>query len=101
MDQVSLPAEWPIHHTTIADPFPLLDGENYVDRVFITNVPGRPHIVIEDYDRRAAVEPPIGEAQREGVRIRMPDHTLRLARLKVLYVAAKIRFHKELQKKLN
>ena len=120
----------------------LLDGENYVYRVFVTNVPGRPHIVIDDYDQRAAVEPLIGEAQREGVlaipskrfqahhaffqvvmlaynlwrwmkllaghaerqaqqgppvpepqRIRMPDHTLRLARLKLLYVAAKIRFH--------
>ena len=120
----------------------LLDGENYVDRVFVTNVPGRPHIVIDDYDQRAAVESLIGEAQREGVlaipskrfqahhaffqvvmlaynlwrwmkllaghaerqaqqgtpvpepqRIRMPDHTLRIARLKMLYVAAKIRFH--------
>jgi hypothetical protein len=121
---------------------PLLDGENYVYRVFVTNVPGRPHTVIADYDQRAAVEPLIGEAQREGVlaipskrfqahhaffqvvmlaynlwrwmkllaghaerqaqqgtpvpepqQIRMPDHTLRIARLKLLYVAAKIRFH--------
>ena len=120
----------------------LLDGENYVDRGSVTNVPGRPHIVIDDYDQRAAVESLIGEAQREGVlaipskrfqahhaffqvvmlaynlwrwmkllaghaerqaqqgtpvpepqRIRMPDHTLRIARLKMLYVAAKIRFH--------
>lgn len=120
----------------------LLDGENYVYRVFVTNVPGRPHTVIADYDQRAAVEPLIGEAQREGVlaipskrfqahhaffqvvmlaynlwrwmkllaghaerqaqrgtpvpepqRITMPDHTLRIARLKLLYVAAKIRFH--------
>ena len=29
----------------------------------------------------------------EPMRIRMPDHTLRIARLKLLYVAAKIRFH--------
>jgi hypothetical protein len=120
----------------------LLDGENYVYRVFVTNVPGRPHTVIADYDQRAAVEPLIGEAQREGVlaipskrfqshhaffqvvmlaynlwrwmkllaghaerqaqrgtpvpepqRIRLPDHTLRIARLKLLYVAAKICFH--------
>jgi len=120
----------------------LLDGENYLYRVFVTNVPGRPHTVIEDYDQRADVENLIGEAQREGVlaipskrfqthhaffqvvmlaynlwrwmkllaghaerqaqegkpvpepqRIRMPDHTLRIARLKLLYVAAKIRFH--------
>jgi len=120
----------------------LLEGENYLYRVFVTNVPGRPHTVIEDYDQRAAVEPLIGEAQREGVlaipskrfqshhaffqvvmlaynlwrwmkllaghaerqaqqgtplpesqQIRMPDHTLRIARLKLLYVAAKICFH--------
>lgn len=120
----------------------LLDGENYVYRVFVTNVPGRPHTVIEEYDQRADVENLIGEAQREGVlaipskrfqthhaffqlvmlaynlwrwmkllaghaerqaqqgqpvpepqRIRMPDHTLRIARLKLLYVAAKICFH--------
>jgi Transposase DDE domain group 1 len=121
---------------------PLLEGEQYLYRVFVTNVPGRPHTVIADYDQRAAVEPLIGEAQREGVlaipskrfqahhaffqvvmlaynlwrwmkllaghaarqaqrgqpvpapqRIAMPDHTLRIARLKLLYVAAKIRFH--------
>ena len=120
----------------------LLDGENYVYRVFVTNVPGRPHTVIADYDQRAAVEPLIGEAQREGLlaipskrfqshhaffqvvmlaynlwrwmkllaghaerqaqrgtpvpepqRIRLPDHTLRIARLKLLYVAAKLCFH--------
>jgi hypothetical protein len=116
--------------------------EQYVYRVFVTNAPGRPHAVIEEYDQRADVENLIGEAQREGVlaipskrfqthhaffqlvmlaynlwrwmkllaghaeqqaqqgtpvpeplRIRMPDHTLRIARLKLLYVAAKIRFH--------
>jgi hypothetical protein len=121
---------------------PLLDGEHYTYRVFVTNVSDRPHTVIEDYDQRAAVKPLIGEAQREGVlaipskrfqahhaffqlvmlaynlwrwmkllaghaerqaqqgtpvpepqRIRMPDHTVRIARLKMLYVAAKIRFH--------
>jgi len=121
---------------------PLLEGEKYVYRVFVTNVPGRPHTVIDDYDQRAAVEPLIGEAQREGIlaipskrfqahhaffqvvmlaynlwrwmkrlaghaerqaqqgtpvpepqRIRMPDHTLRIARLKLLFVAAKICFH--------
>jgi hypothetical protein len=121
---------------------PLLEGERYLYRVFVTNVPGRPHLVIADYDQRAAVEPLIGEAQREGIlaipskrfqahhaffqvvmlaynlwrwmkllagyaerqaqqgtpvpapqRIRLPDHTLRIARLKLLYVAAKICFH--------
>jgi hypothetical protein len=120
----------------------LLEGEKYLYRVFVTNVPGRPHTVIADYDQRAAVEPLIGEAQREGIlaipskrfqshhaffqvvmlaynlwrwmkllaghaerqaqrgrpvpepqRISMPDHTLRIARLKLLFVAAKICFH--------
>jgi hypothetical protein len=128
--------------TSCGRQLPLLDGEHYAYRVFVTNVPGRPHTVIADYDQRAAVEPLIGEAQREGVlaipsrffqahhaffqlvmlaynlwrwmkllaghaerqaqqgtpvpepqRIRMPDHTVRIARLKMLYVAAKIRFH--------
>jgi len=121
---------------------PLLEGENYVYRAFVTNLSGRPHTVIADYDQRAAVEPLIGEAQREGLlaipskrfqahhaffqvvmlaynlwrwmkllaghaerqaqqgmpvpepqQIRLPDHTLRIARLKLLFVAAKIRFH--------
>lgn len=120
----------------------LLESENYAYRVFVTNEPRRAHRVIEDYDGRAAVEPLIGEAQREGVlaipskkfqshhaffqivmlaynlwrwmkllvghqqaqahpgqsveeppRISMPDHTIRIARLKMLYVAAKIVFH--------
>ena len=121
---------------------PLLEGEQYAYRVFVTNLPGRPHRVIADYDQRAAVEPLIGEAQREGIlaipskrfqahhaffqvvllaynlwrwmkllaghaerqaqqgtavpeaqRITLPDHTVRIARLKLLFVAAKIRFH--------
>ena len=120
----------------------LLDSENYVYRVFVTNKPGRPHRVIDDYDQRADAENLIGEAQREGVlaipsrrfqahhayfqivmlaynlwrwmkmlaghaerqkqqgvevpeakRITLPDCTLRIARLKMLFVAAKIRSH--------
>jgi hypothetical protein len=120
----------------------LLESENYVYRVFVTNEPGRSHRVIEDYDGRADAENLIGEAQREGLlaipskrfqahhaffqivmlaynlwrwmkllaghaehqqqagqepderlQITMPDHTIRIARLKMLYVAAKIRFH--------
>lgn len=120
----------------------LLDSENYVYRVFVTNEQARPHRVIDDYDQRANVENLIGEAQRDGVlaipsrrfqahhaffqivmlaynlwrwmklvaghadrqrqqgvevpepmRISMPDHTIRIARLKMLFVAAKIRFH--------
>ena len=34
-----------------------------------------------------------GQPVPEPMRIRMPDHTIRIARLKMLYVAAKIRFH--------
>jgi Transposase DDE domain group 1 len=120
----------------------LLESENYLYRVFVTNDPARPHRVIADYDQRADVENLIGEAQREGVlaipskrfqahhaffqlvmlaynlwrwmklvaghaqaeqqgehapdapqRITIPDHTLRIARLKLLFVAAKICFH--------
>lgn len=120
----------------------LLDADNYVYRVFVTNERARPHRIIDAYDQRADVENLIGEAQREGVLaipsrrfqahhaffqivmlaynlwrwmklvagyaerhkdqntavpqpppIAMPDHTLRIARLKMLFVAAKIRFH--------
>ena len=120
----------------------LLESENYLYRVFVTNAKGRPHHVIDDYDQRADVENLIGEAQREGVlaipskrfqahhaffqivmlaynlwrwmkllaghaqreakggasendrrHITMPDHTIRIARLKMLFVAAKILFH--------
>ena len=34
-----------------------------------------------------------GRESPQQVRITMPDHTIRIARLKMLYVAAKIRFH--------
>lgn len=120
----------------------LLESENYLYRVFVTNTKSRPHHVIDDYDQRADVENLIGEAQREGVlaipskrfqahhaffqivmlaynlwrwmkllaghaqreakgdtavddrrQITMPDHTIRIARLKMLFVAAKILSH--------
>ncbi len=120
----------------------LLESENYLYRIFATNEKGRPHWVIDDYDRRAEAEHLIGEAQREGVlaipskrfqahhaffqivmlaynlwrwmkllaghaerqkrqgaevpepkQISMPDHTIRIARLKMLFVAAKICSH--------
>ena len=107
-----------------------------------TNHPGRPHQVVAQYDQRAAAEPLIAEAQREGVlaipskrfqahhaffqivmlaynlwrwmkwlasqadpstpsghpkperpQMQLPDHTIRIARLKRLYVAAKIVVH--------
>ena len=40
-------------------------------------------------ERQAQQGRPVPEPQR----IRLPDHTLRIARLKLLFVAAKIRFH--------
>jgi len=45
----------------------LLDFENYVYRVCVTNKNGQPHRVIDAYDQRADAENLIGEAQREGV----------------------------------
>ena len=125
----------------------LLEEENYVYRVFVTNLRLRPHHVIKRYDKRADVENSIGEAQREGIlaipskkfqsnhayfqivmlaynlwrwmkqvaghheqeagdgepsearesetpaRASIVDHTIRVARLKMLYVAAKIASH--------
>jgi hypothetical protein len=66
-------------------------SENYLYRVFVTNAKSRPHHVIDDYDQRANVENLIGEAQREAKagtseeirqQITMPDHTIRIERLK-------------------
>lgn len=120
----------------------LLEDESYVYRVFATNLCGKPHKIIAEYDRRADVENSIGEAQREGVlavpsrkfqsnhayfqivmlaynlwrwmkqvaghhqresaqaqageapeRVEIVDNTIRVARLKMLYVAAKITSH--------
>jgi len=125
----------------------LLEEENYVYRVFVTNLQLRPHNVIVRYDKRADVENSIGEAQREGIlaipskkfqsnhayfqivmlaynlwrwmkqlaghheqevrasdpskqgespgpaRGGIVDHTIRVARLKMLYLAAKIASH--------
>jgi len=132
-----------IHKDLVGDrQLNLFDNDDYTYRVFVTNNPQRPHLVIEDYDKRADVENSIGEAQREGVlaipsrnfqahhaffqivmlcynlwrwmkmlaghaaheqragkevpppqHISLPDHTIRIARLKMLFVAAKIRFH--------
>lgn len=120
----------------------LLEADNYVYRVFVTNLTLRPHNVIQRYDKRADVENSIGEAQREGIlaipskkfqsnhayfqivmlaynlwrwmkqvaghheheagdpepdhapaRVGIVDHTIRVARLKMLYVAAKVASH--------
>ena len=118
----------------------LLDSENYVYRVFVTNEQMRAHNVIGQYDQRADAENLISEAQKEGLlaipsksfqthhaffqivmlaynlwrwmkllagraerqkhngdevhnQIAMPNHTIRIARLKMLFIAAKIRYH--------
>ncbi len=120
----------------------LLKEENYVYRMFATNDKRRPHLVIEDYDKRADTENLIAEAQQEGllaipskrfqanhaffqlimlaynlwrwmkllaghaqrsapeaetpppmIAVVLPKHTLQVARLKMLFVAAKIRYH--------
>lgn len=119
----------------------LLEAENDLYRVFVTNANSRPHRVIDD-DQRTDAEHLIGDAQREGVLampskrvqahhafpqivmpaytlwrwmkrlaghaarqkqqgmevpeskpITRPDHTIRIARLTMLFVAAKMRFH--------
>ena len=45
----------------------LFEHDQYVYRVFVTNLKLRPHNVIARYDPRADVENCIGEAQREGL----------------------------------
>ncbi len=123
---------------------PLFEEDGYMYRVFVTNLTGKAHHVIEEYDQRADVENSIGEVQREGIlaipskkfqsnhaffqvvmlaynlwrwmkliagqgekevkppqrqqpetlpRAAIVDHTIRVARLKLLYLAAKITFH--------
>ena len=120
----------------------LIEAEAYTYRVFATNLPGRPHVVIAEYDKRADVENCIGEAQREGLlaipskrfqnhhayfqlvllaynlwrwmkqvagahqkdqavvetgqppeRVEVVQQTIRVARLKLLFVAAKVTYH--------
>ena len=121
----------------------LEECEGYMHRIFVTNLADAPHKVAACYDKRAAAENLIGEAQREGVlaipsnnfhanhvffqvvmlaynlwrwtkllagacenptfnpgkardageRLGLPGHTNRLARLKLLFVAAKVQSH--------
>jgi hypothetical protein len=120
----------------------LLEDEGYKYRIFVTSLKGKPHRVIEEYDKRADCENLIGEAKREGLEAipsakfasnyayfqlvmlayniwrsfkmvaehcqkeqtepkREPecslkgimDNTIRIARLKLLLIAAKIRSH--------
>lgn len=121
----------------------LEECEGYMHRIFVTNLEDAPHKIAAHYDKRAAAENLIGEAQREGIlaipsnkfhanhaffqivmlaynlwrwtkllagaaenqkfspvlnrevgkKLGMPDHTNRLARLKLLFIAAKIQSH--------
>ena len=120
----------------------LLEDERYKYRIFVTSLKGKPHAVIEEYDRRADCENLIGEAKREGLdaipsakfasnyayfqlvmlayniwrsfkmiaeqsqaepeeQEKQPEcslkgimnNTIRIARLKLLFLAAKIRSH--------
>ena len=109
----------------------LFEEDQYVYRIFCTNLRGKPHEVIENYDKRADVENLVGEAKREGLDAipsgkfknnyaffqiamlaynlwryfkilahicdskakhftDMKDHTIRIARLKLLMIAAKL-----------
>jgi hypothetical protein len=120
----------------------LLEDAGYKYRIFVTSLNGKPHAVIEEYDKRADCENLIGEAKREGLEAipsakfssnyayfqlvmlayniwrsfkmiaehsqtepaeqgkqsecslkGIMDNTIRIARLKLLLIAAKIRSH--------
>jgi hypothetical protein len=117
----------------------LFEEDRYTYRVFCTNLKGKPHKIIANYDKRADAENLIGEAKREGLdaipsakfknnyayfQIVMlayniwryykilaqrstqevaseepnllegiQDNTIRIARLKLLLIAAKLAFH--------
>jgi hypothetical protein len=45
----------------------LFKDDRYVYRIFCTNLSGKAHKVIEEYDKRASVENLVGEAKREGL----------------------------------
>ena len=45
----------------------LFDKDNYMHRVFATNMHEKPHTVIVAYDKRALIESMIKEAQQEGI----------------------------------
>jgi len=45
----------------------LFEDDNYTYRIFCTNLAGRAHEVIDEYDNRADVENLVGEAKREGL----------------------------------
>ena len=116
----------------------LFEEDRYTYRIFCTDLKGKPHKVIAQYDKRADVENLIGEAKREGLEAipsakfknnsayfqivmlaynlwryykilaqrstgasegsdllsGIQDNTIRIARLKLLLIAAKLTFHK-------
>jgi len=45
----------------------LFKDDTYVYRIFCTNLAGKAHKVIDEYDKRADVENLVGEAKREGL----------------------------------
>jgi hypothetical protein len=45
----------------------LFEDDNYTYRIFCTNLAGKAHEVIAEYDKRADVENLVGEAKREGL----------------------------------
>ena len=117
--------------------YELFEDDNYSYRIFCTNLKGKPHKIIAQYDKRADVENLVGEAKREGLEAipsakfknnfaffqvvmlayniwryfkimaqmsakgntsdaslqGVQDNTIRIARLKLLLIAAKVVFH--------
>jgi len=45
----------------------LFEDDRYLYRIFCTNLGGKPHKIIAEYDKRADVENLVGEAKREGL----------------------------------
>ena len=45
----------------------LFEDDRYTYRIFCTNLSGKPHKVIVEYDKRADVENLVGESKREGL----------------------------------
>ena len=45
----------------------LFEDERYIYRIFCTNLGGKAHKIIAEYDKRADVENLVGEAKREGL----------------------------------
>ena len=45
----------------------LFEDDRYLYRIFCTNLGGKAHKIIAEYDKRADVENLVGEAKREGL----------------------------------